>query len=136
MEPPDISEELFIYAVSKIKKWKSPGPDGLHGFWIKKFTSLHTRLCGYLNDVLSGKSYFDSWLLQGKTTLIVKNPKRGAVPFNYRPITCLPTLAKLFSLLISEIVYKHLNDSNLLPHEQKGCRKNSRGMKDHLLVHS
>jgi len=84
--------------------------------------------------VLSGKSNSDSWLLQGKTNLIPKNPKRGAIPSNFRPITCLPTLWKLFSFLVSKLIYKHLDETNLLPPEQKGCRKKSRGTKDHLLV--
>jgi len=112
MESPVINADLFGYAGSRIKNWKAPGPDDLHGFWIKKFTSLHSRLCAemlintltlrvlkccvpqHFNYVLSGESNFDSWLLQGK---ILKNPKRGAIPSNFRPITCLPTLWKLFS---------------------------------------
>ena len=32
------------------------------------------------------------------------------------------------------VVYKYLGDTNLLPPEEKGYHKNSRGMKDHLLV--
>ena len=84
--------------------------------------------------MLSGKSFVDSWLLQGRTTLIMKNHKRGAVPSNYRPITCLSTLWKLFSFIVSELIYRHLDDNRLLPPEQKGCWKNSRGTKDHLLV--
>jgi len=134
MESPVVTADLFVYAVSRIKNWKVPGPDGLYGFWIKKFTSLHNRLCAYFNDVLSGKSNFDAWLMQGKTTLIMKNPKRGEMPSNFRPITCLPTLWKLFSFLVSEIIYRHLEKANLLPSEQKGCRKKCRGTKDHLLV--
>ena len=86
MESPVVTADLFGYAVSRIKNWKAPGPDGLYGFWIKKFTSLHNRLCTYFNDVLSGKSNFDAWLMQGKTTLIMKNPKRGVMPSNFRPI--------------------------------------------------
>ena len=27
----------------KISKWKTPGHDGIHGFWFKKFTSIHNR---------------------------------------------------------------------------------------------
>ena len=52
--------QLVLYAVSRDKNWKSPGSDG------KKFTTLHSRLCGSLNDVLSGKPTFVFWLLQGK----------------------------------------------------------------------
>ena len=31
-------------------------------------------------------------------------------------------------------LYKHLEEENLLPDEQKGCRRNSRGTKDQLLI--
>ena len=27
----------------KISNWKSPGHDGIHGFWFKKFISIHSR---------------------------------------------------------------------------------------------
>ena len=65
MTPPVITDDLFIYAISRIKNWKSPGPDGLHGFWIKQFKSLHSRLCTYLNDILCGRLSVDAWLLEG-----------------------------------------------------------------------
>ena len=36
--------------------------------------------------------------------------------------------------IFAEEIYDHLKDNNLLPDEQKGCRKKSRGTKDQLLV--
>ena len=27
----------------KTSNWKTPAHDGIHGFWFKKFTSLHDR---------------------------------------------------------------------------------------------
>jgi len=48
--------------------------------------------------------------------------KKGPVPSNYRPITCLPTLWKLFTSCIAELLYAHLNSNDLFPVEQKGCR--------------
>ena len=42
-------------------------------------------------------------------------------------------MRKLFSRMVSELLYQHLNEYNLLLLEQKGCR-NSRGAKDHLLI--
>ena len=33
-------EDVSIY-LRKIPNWKVPGPDGLHGFWLKKYTSFH-----------------------------------------------------------------------------------------------
>ena len=41
---------------------------------------------------------------------------------------------KLFTAVISDAIYDHLERSQLLPEEQKGCRKNSRGTKDQLLI--
>ena len=36
----------------KISNWKMPGHDGIHGFWFKKFTSIHDRLALEMNRCL------------------------------------------------------------------------------------
>ena len=36
--------------------------------------------------------------------------------------------------IFAEGIYDHLKDNDLLPDEQKGCRKQSRGTKDQLLI--
>merc|ERR1711911_225066 len=41
---------------------------------------------------------------------------------------------KLLTGIFSEKMYQHLEEKELLPDEQKGCRKNSRGTKDQLLI--
>jgi len=41
---------------------------------------------------------------------------------------------KLLSSILSDEVYAHLHKENILPFEQKGCFKGSKGSKDHLLV--
>ena len=41
---------------------------------------------------------------------------------------------KLFTSIISEEIYQHLDTNGLLPEEQKGCKKRSRGTKDQLLI--
>ena len=53
---------------------------------------------------------------------------------NYRPIACLPLTWKLLTSIFSDAMYGHLSCQELLPNEQKGCRKNSRGTKDKLLI--
>ena len=72
--------------------------------------------------------------LPGQTTLLLKDEAKGSVPCNYRPITCLRAIWKLFSKMISELLYQHLSEHNFLPLKQKGCRRNNRGAKDHLLI--
>ena len=41
---------------------------------------------------------------------------------------------KLLTGMFAEAIYDHLDDQKLLPEEQKGCRKQSRGTKDQLLI--
>ena len=42
---------------------------------------------------------------------------------------------KLLTGIFSEAMYGHLSCQDLLPNEQKGCRKNSRGTKDQLIIY-
>lgn len=70
----------------------------------------------------------------GVTTLIMKDKEKGNIPSNYRPIACLPMMWKLLTGMLSENLYDHLYTENLLPAEQKGCRKRSRETKDQLLI--
>lgn len=72
--------------------------------------------------------------MKGRTVLIQKDVTKGTTSSNYRPIACLPLMWKLLTGMFAEEAYVHLKDNNLLPEEQKGCRKRSRGTKDQLLI--
>ena len=100
----------------KDENWKTPGKDKIHGYWIKNLTNLHERLAWQLQSVLKGN--VPEWIVEGRTSLIRKNknidPK---IVTNYRPIQ-----------------RKNLAEKELIPWEQKGCKRKSRGTKDHLLV--
>ena len=41
---------------------------------------------------------------------------------------------KLFTGLIAEEMYNYLEQEKILPDEQKGCKRGSRGTKDQLLI--
>ena len=73
-------------------------------------------------------------MTKGKTVLIMKDKEKGRDVKNFRPITCLPLMWKLLTGVLSEEMYNHLEENELLPDEQKGCRKRSRGTKDQLLI--
>ena len=72
--------------------------------------------------------------MKGRTVLMQKDPKKGTIASNYRPIAGLPIMWKLLTGIFSDKIYDHLVDKDLLPDEQKGCRKNSRETKDQLLI--
>ena len=65
---PDLQKQL-----KRTASWKSPGPDGTHGFRLKNFLSLHKVLCTQLNNSLATKS-IPEWMTTGRTVLLTKDP--------------------------------------------------------------
>ena len=78
----------------------------------KKLWAIHSHLPDQLQEVLDGS--ISKWLVMGRITLIPKDKTKGPVPSNYRPITCLPTIWKLLTSILSTVVRKHLTDNDLL----------------------
>ena len=127
-----ITSEKVTKQAAKMKNWKAAGPDQVHSYWIKQLSNLHERLAKQFQ--LAIERGIPEWMGMGRTVLIMKDKEKGAVVENYRPITCLPTTWKLLTSILSEELYEHLDKNKLMPIEQKGCRKASRGTKDQLLI--
>lgn len=72
-------------------------------------------------------------LTSGITFLMPKG-KDSKDPKKYRTITCLPTTYKIITAALVNRIYNHLFENGILPDEQKGCRKASKGCKDQFLV--
>ena len=104
--------------------WKAPGPDGVQGYWIKKLTALHEKIAVQMNEIVSGRALIPLWVTTGRTVLCQKGPRNGNAVDNYRPITCLPIMWKPMTGIIADNLYKMLEESDILPMEQKGCRRN------------
>ena len=94
---------------------------------------MQVLLTAALQDCID-KGTVPNWMTEGRTVLIQKDPAKGTVASNYRPIACLPLMWKLLTGIFADKIYSHLLENNILPDEQKGCRKKSRGTKDQLLI--
>ena len=129
-----ITENLIRQQCKKIPTWKAQGPDGVQGYWIKKLTSLNDRIASQMDDVINNRIPVPSWMTRGRTVLCQKDHSKGNAVDNYRPISCLPLMWKLLTGVIAESMYECLERNNVLPKEQKGCRRKSRGTKDQLLI--
>ena len=73
------------------------------------------------------------WFTQGVTYLLPKS-NETSVPKNYQPITCLPTMYKILTSIITERTYNFLDNNNILPRKQKGCERGSHDCKDQFLI--
>ena len=73
------------------------------------------------------------WLTDSLTILLLKTEETKN-PKNYRPITRIPTMYKVLTFILANRTYTFLSEHQLLPSEQKGCKRESNGCKDELLA--
>ena len=87
-----INENKVKKQCSKMPKWKAPGHDGVHEFWIKILDKMRERIATQLNEILEGANEIPPWMTYRRTVLCQKDPVNGNSVENFRPITCLPLM--------------------------------------------
>ena len=128
----EITKNEVTAAVRNISNWKSSSIDNVSNFWLKNCETLHEDMARCYNKIMKEPSENPLWLTQGVTYLLPKAQETN--PKNYRPITCLPISYQVLTSIIAERAYSHLEENNLMPAEQKGCKKGSYGCKDQPLI--
>ena len=129
----DITPTKNKKRIRKISNWKVPGTDVVHGHWIKMLVSMQERIALHLQSCIT-RGEVPDWMTTCRTVLLLNDKSKGNEVRNYRPITCLPLMWKLITEIVAEEIYNHLEENDLLPKKQKGCRRNSRDTKDQLLI--
>jgi hypothetical protein len=112
--------------------WKAPGRDQIPNSWLKQLIAAHKYLATFFNKLIE-EDQTPEWLMSGVTLLTTKN-ENTEKPKNYRTITCLPMIYKLIKSIISRQMQKYIDDQNLMPKEQKGCCRGSKGCRVQLLI--
>ena len=93
--------------------WKSPGPDGVQGYWIKNLSNLHNGIALQLDRCLQENNLL-KWMVTGKTLLCIEEIQKGKLVSNFRPITCLPLIWKLLTGILAEELYEHLEKNKFI----------------------
>lgn len=130
-----VTEKEIAGAIKVSGNFKAPGPDRIQNIWLKKFTSTHKQMAKYFNSILNSELNIPDFLLKGNTYLLHKTGDTRN-PANYRPITCLSTMYKLFTKILANRIYEHCEAHQIIYEEQKGCSKNTKGCKDQLIIDS
>ena len=117
-----ITEETTIKAIDKLENESSFGYDGISNKLLKviKF-NISKSLTIIINQMLTTGIFPDAF----KVAKIIPIFKKGdsSLLVNYRPISLLPTISKVFERVIHDQMYEYFNNFNLLAEQQYGFRK-------------
>ena len=118
-----ITEIETMKAIDTLENKSSSGHDGISNKIVKLLKNeISKPLTVIINQMLKTGIFPDSF----KTSKIVPLFKKGdhGLLTNYRPISLLPTISKVFERVIYDQMYLYFNNNNLLADEQFGFRKN------------
>ena len=79
-----------------------------------------------MDDMINNEMDIPKWMSTEKMILCQEDLGKGKAVDNSRPISCLRLMWKVMTGIIANSVYEYLEMYNLLPVEQKGCRRNKR----------
>ena len=108
--------------IRKMPNWKSPGPDGVQGSWIKDLSNLHNCIALQLDRCLQ-ENNLPKWMVTGKTLLCIKEIQKRNLVSSFRPITCLPLIWKLLTSILAEELYEHLEKNKCFTMRTKGMQE-------------
>ena len=116
-----------------MKSSKSPGPDGIPPKIFKVFNRpIITCITLLFNKILESGQFPKEWGLG----VICPIHKKGSEedPNNYRGITLLNTIAKIFTSIINNRILNWVEDNNILNETQFGFRKGRRTSDGHFIL--
>ena len=117
----EISEDNVQEALNTLNEVKATGPDGISAKLLRMTSSaIAASLTSLFNASLESGRFPDS-LKEANITPVFKRGDKQIVG-NYRPISIIPTIAKVFETLVHSQLYKYLHSNNLLSPNQSGFR--------------
>ena len=125
-------DTLIRIAQTELKNGKAPGIDNVYNIILKKAidTGFYKLLARAFT--ISLKLAFISYVWKvAVLCLLIKLDKPPLQTTNYRPISLLSAIMKLFERVIEKRLRKHLEDNGFFSKYQSGFRK-SKSTNDHL----
>ena len=109
-------------SIQNLDSSKATGPDGIPVVVLKKLCpEISPILAKLFNKCLKEECFPMSWKLS-HVCPVFKNSGESSSPSQYRPISLLSVISKLFEAAINTAVLGHLAKNNLLSDQQYGFR--------------
>ena len=128
-----ITLEEVTDCIESSKKGKAAGPDNVRIEYLSELPSEGLQfLCSLFNKILDSGIVPDDWTV-GIILPLFKKKGAPEDPNNYRGITLLSCISKLFTAILNHRINKFMNENGLLGSEQAGFRSGQSTM-DHVFV--
>ena len=116
-----INEREVLSIINKLKNKTSSGKDGISNKLLKSIKSeISEAIAIIINQSILTGIFPDQLKLAKVKPLYKKGDKRCLN--NYRPISLLPTLSKIFERVMYKQLYQYFNENKLLCEQQYGFR--------------
>ena len=116
-----INEQNIRDAIGKIKTSKGFGNDNISSYFLKLALPYIIKSLAYMfNKSLEDREFPSLWKI-ARVIPIFKDGDKSAKE-NYRPISVLPVVSRLFEKLVYNQLYEYLNSNDLLAPSQSGFR--------------
>ena len=118
----NVNGTILDKVIQKIQINKSPGNDRIIGDWYKHLTTYRDHLTELFQHQIHSDQPLPNWLSTAYTALLPKT-KDTHIEKNYRPITCLNVIYKLYTSCINEFLVDHVYNNNIITQEQAAGKK-------------
>lgn len=119
----NFTEKEIVFCIGKLKNNKAYGCDLVINEYIKSTKSIMLPIYLKLFNIVLNSGIIPSSWIYGIITPIYKNKGNHNNPDNYRGITILSCIGKLFTSLLNERLTQFAERMNLIGTEQAGFRK-------------
>ena len=117
-----VNDNEVLSIINKLKNKKSRGADNISNQLLK---TIKQELCKPLtiiiNQMIETGVYPEKFKISKITPIYKKNERTNIA--NYRPISLLPTLSKIFERVIHTQLYTYFDENKLLSEQQYGFRE-------------
>ncbi|MEW8546030.1 MAG: reverse transcriptase family protein, partial [Candidatus Thiodiazotropha sp.] len=132
-----LNNKITVQEISKciknLKNGKCSGEDRILNEFIKSTEEIFLPTYEKLFNLVFDSGIIPNAWLEGAIIPIYKHKGDSNVPANYRPITILSCLGKLFTAVLNNRLTKFLDENESLNENQAGFRKGY-GVTDHIFV--
>ena len=117
-----INSETISKLISNLPPKSSAGPDGISAIILKEICQVISPILAIAINQSLTSGIFPSSLKIAKVIPLYKNKGEDTVFGNYRPISLLNVISKLFERVVYNQVYAYFIENNLFYNSQYGFR--------------